>query len=1027
MPTMIEQFKHGWIATSQRIASPIVRRILAGLLVAWLGLAALTWLAGPALLRWALTQQVGQALQRDVSIQGVTINPLNGALEVEGFSVKSPGGHEQIGFTKLRINLSSLSIAQGGIVVDELLLQAPRVAIARLGEGQYDISDWLDRWLQPGQKGKTTLPRFSLNNIQVTDGHFIFEDRPKGMRHTVESLAFSLPFISSLPYKAQVYVEPRFSAVVDGAAVELHGRSQPFTASHASSLDLELQDLELGRLKPYWPASLPLQLKSGQLGTRLSLQFSQPPDAEPSLTVSGEMQLRGLSLTDASDQPWLGLQSLDLQLRKAEPLQGRWLFDRLVLAGLEVEHHPSKQPLSVQELSAEQILVDADARRWEAGQVLGKGVQARMLRTEEGQWQWITLPQTSSAEPSSNPPEASTSQDRVHSWAGLMARLEMQDMALRFEDRMLSPAAVQNLTHIRMQMDKVNLRPDQENTFELGATVNQSGKIQASGTFRLQPLSAQLKLVTQALPMASMQGYLAPYVNASIVQGLISSQGQLRLEAPDDTLQARYQGTLTLGQFLSLDPVNNTDFLRWKSLYFGGIDFALEPARLQIGEIALSDFYSRLILNQDGRLNLVDILRRPQLESPPSGSASSAEEKQVWPVEIAKVTLQNGRVDFSDRFVRPNYSASVSRLGGSVRHLSSAPDTLAELDLRGNYAGNAPVQITARLNPLAQKKFLDLQAEVSSVDLVDFSPYAGKYAGYKIDKGKLSLNARYKLADRQLTADNRLFIDQLTFGDKVESPDATQLPLQLAIALLKNNQGEIDIHLPIAGSLDDPQFSIGGLILKVIGNLLVKAVTSPFALLGSMFGDGQELSQIVFAPGLAHLNDEAQAKLQTLAKAMREREGLRLEITAGADLALDPEALRRAALERAVLNEKRKDLAGTQQSSASTETPPIEAAEYATYLKRAYQQARFPKPRNLLGLTKELPAEEMEKLMLASLPAGDEELRALATRRARAVQNWLVEQGQIPLSRVFLLPVQLGAAPESSGQSSRNRVDFSLR
>ena len=194
-----------------------------------------------------------------------------------------------------------------------------------------------------------------------------------------------------------------------------------------------------------------------------------------------------------------------------------------------------------------------------------------------------------------------------------------------------------------------------------------------------------------------------------------------------------------------------------------------------------------------------------------------------------------------------------------------------------------------------------------------------------------------------------------------------------------------------------------------------------------MFGDGQELSQIVFAPGRASLNDEAQARLQTLAKAMREREGLKLEITAGADLALDPEGLRRAALARAVLNEKRKDLARTQQPSASTETPPIEAAEYAMYLKRAYQQARFPKPRNLLGLTKDLPVEEMEKLMLASLPAGDEELRALATRRAQAVQTWLVEQGRVPLSRVFLLPVQLGVAAETPGQTGRNRVDFSLR
>ena len=268
--------------------------------------------------------------------------------------------------------------------------------------------------------------------------------------------------------------------------------------------------------------------------------------------------------------------------------------------------------------------------------------------------------------------------------------------------------------------------------------------------------------------------------------------------------------------------------------------------------------------------------------------------------------------------------------------------------------------------------------------------------------------------------------DQLTFGEKVESPDATQLPVQLAIALLKNNRGEIDIHLPISGSLDDPQFSLGGLIFKVIANLFVKAVTSPFALLGSLFGDQQELSQIAFAPGRASLDDAALKKLDTLAKAMREREGLTLEITGSADQESDLEGLKQAALERAMQAEKRKDIRQPRES-VSEQDLHIAPGEYATYLTRAYQQARFPKPRNLIGLPKALPVAEMEKLMLAHLTIEDDDLQALATARAQAAQAWLIEQGRLPLSRIFLLPVQLGKGSGSAPEARRQRVDFSLR
>lgn len=1016
-----------WPGLTRRLHTGRVPKILAYLLAGWLLLLALGCFVVPPLARSVLVTQLGKALERDVAIDRVAINPLDLSVDVLGLSIKDQAGAEQLGFAQLHVDVSSASVTQAGIVVDQIHLRAPRVAVTRLADGRYDISDWLDRWASRAETDSGPLPRFSLNNIQITGGQLVFDDRPKGVRHTAEAVTFSLPFISSLPYKADVFVLPALSAVVDGSPLALQGRILPFAKSHSSSLKIELDKFDLSQLQAYWPSSLPLRLKSGQLATRLSVDFAQLADGAPSLSLSGTAQLHGLALADAAGKPWLGLEALDVDLEKSSPLQQRWLLAQLDLRGLRLGQDTPDAPLRVQALSARQVQADLQAHHIDAEALQGSGIMARMVRSADGTVAWLPVLGSSNSAAGAAP----TDKSGRPAWSGMLGRLSLDEVGLRFEDRTLSQVAVQELTHASLSANQLDIHPEREKIFALNATVNQTGQLKASGSLQLQPLAVRLALETQALPVVPMQGYMAPYLNTSISQGQLSNKGTLDILQPADRLLVSYKGGLTLGQFRAVDQANSADFLRWKSLYFGNVDFQLEPARLNIGEIALSDFYSRLILNPQGRLNLADILRKPaSLNANTQASTAqppATQAKPTLPLQIAKVTLQNGRVDFSDRFVKPNYSATVTHLGGSIKGLSSAPDTLADLDLRGSYASNAPVHIAARFNPLAEKKFLDLQAKVSDIDLVDFSPYAGKFAGYNINKGKLSMDATYKLQDRQLTAQNRLLIDQLTFGDKVESPDATQLPVQLAISLLKNNRGQIDIQLPIAGSLDDPQFSIGGLIFKVIGNLFVKAVTSPFALLGSLFGDSQELSQLSFPPGRASLDDAAVQKLQTLSKAMREREGLNLEITAGSDSKLDPEGLKRALLERAVLSEKRKDMTPSQRDNTPLADMRLDNNDYATYLARAYQQAKFPKPRNVLGQAKTLPVEEMKKLMLANLPVGEEELRTLATRRAQVVQGWLVEQGQIPLSRIFLLPIQLQATANGGTDTGYNRVNFSLR
>jgi hypothetical protein len=408
-------------------------------------------------------------------------------------------------------------------------------------------------------------------------------------------------------------------------------------------------------------------------------------------------------------------------------------------------------------------------------------------------------------------------------------------------------------------------------------------------------------------------------------------------------------------------------------------------------------------------------------------------EKPALPIRIGKVTLQGGSVNFTDNFVKPNYSANLRQIGGRINGLSSAQGTVATLDLRGSYDRIAPLSIKARLNPLTKEPFLDLEADVKGVEMTSFSPYSGKYAGYSIAKGKLSLFVKYRIENRQLLAENRVFLDQLTFGDPVDSPEATKLPVTLAVALLKNRAGEIDINLPVSGSLDDPQFSVGGLVIKVIVNLLVKAVTSPFALLGSLFSGGEELSHVDFAVGRATLDTTAQQRLDKLAAALIDRPALKLEIAGSVDTLADREGLKLAMIERKMRRLKRDDLTKKGIESGSADEIDITAGERTALLERVYRAEKFPKPRNLVGLVKSLPAEEMEKLIVTNTQISDDDLRELGDRRAARVRDWLVEKSSAPTERIFLLPAKLigdegrGQASGKADAAKGSGVDFSLR
>ncbi|HEY2106272.1 MAG TPA: DUF748 domain-containing protein, partial [Candidatus Binataceae bacterium] len=541
------------------------------------------------------------------------------------------------------------------------------------------------------------------------------------------------------------------------------------------------------------------------------------------------------------------------------------------------------------------------------------------------------------------------------------------------------------------------------------------GILKIDGTVVLTPLKTDLHLGAKRIDVAPMDNYMGSELNVRLTRGVMSLKGYLQLAAAEGKFHGSYRGDATLGNLRLLDKVSKEKFLKWNSLNASGIDavFGASPPKVQVGAIALSDFYTRLILNSNGKLNLRDVVGNPKsapvsvthaqparstrqeaapanVAAPPHSAAAGGPERAE--VKIGRIILQGGHINFADNFIKPHYTADLTDIGGKIGGFGTRSTQPAEVQLQGQVNSSAPIDITGALNPLAPQAFVDLKAKADGINLPNLTPYSTKYTGYPITRGTATIDVHYHLEHDQLSADNHIFIDQLTFGDRVQSPNAVNLPIALAVSLLKNSRGEIDVTVPISGSLSDPQFSIGAEIFKALSNLILKVVASPFTLLASAAGgSNQRLDHVEFAPGLAALTPEGKKRLDILAKGLQDRPGMRLSIAGRVEPKVDRPGLRDAKVEQRVKAQKVKELRDKGEI-VDVDSVVVAPDEYDKYLEMAYKKAKFDKPRNFLGLNKSLPPDEIKKLMQTNTAVTDGDLKELAGARALAVRRYLGKQ-----------------------------------
>jgi uncharacterized protein involved in outer membrane biogenesis len=783
------------------------------------------------------------------------------------------------------------------------------------------------------------------------------------------------------------------------------------------ALTAQWQDLALEWLSPYVEAQLPLAVQ-GSLAGQANLTLSKP------------------LADDAGKRLKLGLREL-----KLDGLQARQL-----LAG--GQRH---EVLSLKQLSLDEATLDPSARRVTLGRLNVQAPRMQLQRAADGQLNvQALLPAKSESRSDSQAVPAPT----AAAWDVQLAALAVDQGALQWTDAVARPVAGSRAAEVSgpyvLLVDQLRLRAENVGrdraplqlslqlgrpSVRRGGAVSQAsqGRLQWQGDVSLAPLALRGTLRAERLPLQALDPYLDPALGVHLRRAEAGFRGQVALSQEAQGLQARAQGDLLLGDLRLMQAslqggarIAGEDLLRWQALNLSGLLVELQPSqplRVEMTQASLSEFYARLVINEQGRFNLGEV--GPKAERAPAVPAASASatanakaDAPALRLKVGQTQLVQGSVDFTDNFIRPNYSAQLTELQGSLGTFASGQTQMAPLTVKGKVAGTGLLDIGGELNPAGAPLQMNIKASATDIELAPLSPYAGKYAGFAIDRGKLSTHVHYRIAaDGQLQADNQVILNQLTFGERIDSPDATKLPVRLAVSLLEDRNGVIDINLPISGSINDPQFSIGGLIGHVIVNLLGKALTSPFSLLAG--GGSSDLSEVEFAAGSTVLAEAANANVDKLAKALIERPTLNLTITGWADPAAEQAAVQALKVEQSLVAERRRELRRQQNAAgqAPAEQPqrPIELspAERQRLLKLVYENSSLSnRPRNMIGLLKEVPAEQMQAMLAASYPVGEEALRQLALERGVSVRDALIAKG-VPNARLFLASPKLHQATEA--------------
>jgi hypothetical protein len=1028
-------------------------RILA-VVVLLIGLYALAgfWLA-PKLVRNTMLQQIPKTLVGVTpSIGDIHINPFLLQVEIEDFLLTGPQNTKLVGFQRLFVDFEVSSLWHRAYTFRNIDIAAPFANAVIFKDGRLNLAQLSPKAPdKPQPKSDEPIPALRIGSFKVTQGFLSFDDRrrPSDFATRLEPINFELQNFST-GIDGGRFTFTGMSKL--GERIDWHGHVavQPIE----SDGELRITGLQAHTIWSYLEDQLSFLVNTGKIDLAATYQFSLRD------TVDLKVNVSKVAVTDLAVRPkdsqidWITVPELllsgttmDLRSREAHS-------DSLVISGVKlVSWLEPDGSLNLLKLAAA------------PGAATMPGTTAPGAATMAG----TTAPGATTMAGTVAPPSPTVTRGPAAA-AGPDWKFELGEFALRnasisAEDRRTKPNAKVLLSPLSIKVSGASLNLAKPLAVSFDTKIDEAGSLSAVGTVTPQPLAADIKVKLAGIELAAAQPYIAQYTSMTLLAGSLSGDGTVKYGAQKPALQ--FNGNLSFAKLHTVDNALHEDFINWDRLDIQGLNFQHDPDRLDIDQIAARKLYARVMVEPDESINVKRVLAGPGAtvvapsgnSGPPVSSTAArapapapprprprphkgrkgrpaaapvatvaASAAPVMPISIKKIILKSSQANFADLSVTPNFATGIQNLEGSVLGLSSKENSRAKVDLHGSVDAFAPVSITGEVNVLSAALYTDLAMSFRNIELSTFNPYSGKFAGYNISKGKLTTELHYKVIGRKLDAQHHITVDQLEFGAKTESKDAVSLPVKLAVALLKDRNGVIDLNLPITGSLDDPKFKLGPIIWKVFVNILEKAVTAPFALLGSLFGGGPDLQFVDFDPGAADLDPVAVGKAQTIVKALNARPQLKLEIPIAAAGDLDrprlAEAKFKAQLDEVQAASRKKPSAG------ATDFAQLDAGAQLDLLTKLYAKnfgadPKFPDAIDALKSKQEKIAAKDQFInneLHQHITVSDAELTALGQQRAMNLQQALLTGTQIDPQRVYLV-----VNDKAKSQDGRVRLELSLR
>jgi hypothetical protein len=847
-------------------------------------------------------------------------------------------------------------------------------------EGGSNVSDLL-RGLkggeesEDGQEGDREMPRVLLEDVILRGGKIDLIDRRRSPPADVRlrSISVDLEELTTLPERTGGYmVSGRTKA---GERLKWRGRVSLNPVRSEGSLRMEAV-----KVATLW------EFLKGKI------RFETPP---------GELSLQGDYLVDfGGEDPGFVLSSVD--------------FD---VSGVAITLRGEQSPfLSVERVTGKEGRVDWNEREVSLEALRLEGGMVREEVDEAG----LSNVRRLTAEGDRNDLDAgakSREEQRgtgtpLETWTASLQTFELKGFDVQVTDLTAEPPATFRLGSVDIGLEGLSTAPNVQVDFRLHTRVEDKGEVSASGKTEPWSRTAEGHVEITNFPLVSLQPYFDRWVRLTLDSGLVNASGAFSYAGEEGTALT-YRGR---GEIFSLQArAKEGDERPWglDSMSCSEIRLSLLPPLLDLGTVRVTGLSGKLIIYEDRTVNVSRLMVEGKHEK-----ADSAKEAFTFAAE--RLQVERGSMDFADLSLKPQFGALIQDLRGTITGISSVSGTLAKLELQGRVDEHGMARIRGDTDFFKPAGNTNVTMDFRNIEMTNLTPYAIRFAGHRIASGKLDLDLYYRIEDGRMLGRNRIIAQQLMLGEREKSPTALDLPFEMAIALLKDSNGVIDIGLPVSGDLNNPQFEFGEVVRKALGNLLKKIVTAPFSWLAALVGSEREnFDSVSFDPGKAALLPPAKGKLIELSEALERRPLLRLRIRGGYDPELDGQALKSILIQNRVdAKEERALKPGEEPGPIIFHSPETQAALEELFLERSFPDALEElraEYRNKLSLEqKGLDPEQraaawadfyrdLYRRIEENMEVSKDRIRALAEARATAIRQFLVKERGVASSRIDAL------------------------